>query len=98
MSLGGLSNCEQQISNSFATSYDQVLEHLRAQEVAHTDQTGWPRGNRAKGWWWAPCCTTAAAFMVHAKRGQAAARELLDLFPGVLVSDRWGGYNLFNGL
>ena len=98
MSLGGLSNCEQQIGNSLATAYDQVLEHLRQQKVAHADETGWPRGNRVKGWLWTLCCTTAAVFMVHAKRGQVAARELLDQFSGVLVSDRWGGYNFFNGL
>ena len=98
MSLGGLSNCEEQIGNSLAVPYDQVIEHLREQEVAHADETGWPRGNRAKGWLWALCGATAAAFMVHANRGQAAARKLLDQFSGVLVSDRWGGYNFFAGL
>lgn len=98
ISLGGLSNCEEQISNSLAAPYDEVIEHLRGQEVAHADETGWRRGNRAKGWLWTLCCTTAAAFMVHAKRGQEAARQLLGQFPGVLVSDRWGGYNFFGGL
>jgi len=98
MSLGGLSNCEEQISHAFAAPYDQVLEHIRQQTVAHADETGWPRGNRDKGWLWTLCCTTAAAFMVHAKRGQTAARQLLDQFSGVLVTDRWGGYNFFTGL
>ena len=36
--------------------------------------------------------------MVHAKRGQFAARELLEQFSGVLVTDRWVGYNFFTGL
>jgi len=98
MSLGGLSNCEERIGHSLAAPYDEVIEHIREQEVAHADETGWPRGNRAKGWLWALCCTTAAAFMVHSDRGQAAARKLLDQFSGVLVSDRWGGYNFFTGL
>lgn len=98
ISLGGLSNCEEQIANSLADPYDQVIEHLREQKVAHADETGWPRGNRVKGWLWALCSVSAAAFMVHAKRGQTAARKLLDQFSGVLVTDRWGGYNFFAGL
>ena len=36
--------------------------------------------------------------MVHAKRSQTAARQLLDQFAGVLVTDRWGRYNFFTGL
>jgi transposase len=98
MSLGGLSNCEDRIAHSLAVPCDEVIEHIRKQDVAHADETGWRRGNRSKGWLWTICCTTAAAFMVHAKRGQVAARTLLDQFSGVLVSDRWGGYNFFDGL
>ena len=98
MSLGGLSNCEDRIAHSLAVPCDEVIEHIREQDVAHADETGWRRGNRQKGWLWAICCTTAAAFMVHAKRGQVAARKLIDQFSGVLVSDRWGGYNFFDGL
>ncbi|MFQ5633123.1 MAG: IS66 family transposase [bacterium] len=98
MSLGGLSNCEERIANSLAVPYDEASEHIREQQVAHADETGWRRGNRAKGWLWTLCSSTAAVFMVHAKRGQEAARKLLDNFFGVLVSDRWGGYNFFKGL
>jgi len=36
--------------------------------------------------------------MIHAERGQKAARKLLGAFRGVLVSDRWGGYNFFWGV
>jgi transposase len=36
--------------------------------------------------------------MVHAERGQKAARRLLGGFCGTLVSDRWGGYNFFSGV
>jgi transposase len=98
MSLGGLSNCEEQITHALADPYDEVIEHIREQKVAHADETGWPRGNRDKGWLWTLCSVSAAAFMVHAKRGQTAACKLLEQFTGVLVTDRWGGYNFFNGL
>lgn len=97
MSLGGLSNCENRISQSLAAPYEEVLNHVHQQEVVHADETGWPRGNRVKGWLWALCSLTSAAFMVHAKRSQDAAKELLGDFYKILVTDRWGGYNFFAG-
>jgi len=98
MSLGGLSNCEAQLADALEHPYNETIEHIRKQDVAHADETGWRRGNRQKGWLWALCCAGAAAFMVHAKRGQQAANKLLGMFSGVLVSDRWGGYNFFSGI
>jgi transposase len=95
MSLGGLTNCEAKISEALADTYDEVCGHLQSQEVAHADETGWSRGNNQKGWLWTLCCGTAAVFMIHASRGQAAARKLIDAFAGTLVTDRWGGYNFF---
>jgi transposase len=98
MSLGGLSNCEAQLVSALEHPYNETIEHVREQDVTHADETGWRRGNRQRGWLWALCCSGAAVFMVHAERGQSAARKLLGAFCGVLVSDRWGGYNFFWGV
>lgn len=98
MSLGGLSNCEAQLIEALEQPYNEVAQHVREQQVAHADETGWPRGNRQKGWLWTLCCGTAAFFMVHAHRGQDAAQKLLGTFAGVLNCDRWSGYNSFGGL
>jgi len=98
MSLGGLSNCEAQLTDALEHPYNEAIKHIRKQDVAHADETGWRRGNRQRGWLWALCCVGAAAFIVHAKRGQQAASKLLGMFSGVLVSDRWGGYNFFSGI
>jgi len=98
MSLGGLSNCEAQLADALEQPYNETIEHVREQDVAHADETGWRRGNRQRGWLWTLCCAGAAVFMVHAKRGQKAARKLLGAFCGTLVSDRWGGYNFFCGV
>ena len=97
MSLGGLSNSESQVTDALEHPSDQTLEHVRGQDSAHADETGWPRGNRKRGWLWSLCCSIAAAFMVDAQRGQKAAKKLLGGFSGTLVSDRWGGYNFFCG-
>ena len=98
MSLGGLSNCEAQLAEALEQPYNETLEHVRSQAVAYADETGWPRDSRRKGWLWALVSTGAAVFMVHALRGQQAAKKLLGAFCGALVSDRWGGYNFFRGI
>jgi len=98
MSLGGLSNCEAQLADALELPYNETIEHIRGQAIAHADETGWRRGNRQRGWLWALCYAGAAAFMVHARRGQQAARQLLGKFSGALVSDRWSGYNVFGGI
>jgi transposase len=98
MSLGGLSNCEAQLAEALEQPYNEVAQHIRAQQTAHADETGWPIGNRQKGWLWTLCCRTAAFFMVHAHRGQDAAKKLLESFAGILNCDRWSGYNCFAGL
>jgi transposase len=98
MSLGALSNCEAQLAEVLEQPYNETLEYVRGQAVAYADETGWPKGNRQKGWLWTLVSGGAAVFMVHAQRGQEAARKLLGAFCGVLVSDRWGGYNFFCGI
>jgi transposase len=98
MSLGGLSACEAKIAEALAQPYQETLEYIRARPTAHADETGWPRGNRLRGWLWTLCCTTAAVFMVQAGRGQTEAKNLLSHFLGVLNSDRYSAYNPFTGL
>jgi transposase len=95
MSLGGLSNCEAQLTDVLEQPYNEAGEHVREQDVGHADETGWPRGNKQKGWLWTFCCATAAFFMVHANRSQKAARKLMGGFAGKLVSDRYNAYNFY---
>jgi len=98
MSLGGLVACEEQLTEVLEQPHQEVMEHIQSQETAHADETGWPRGNRQKGWLWTLCCTSAAVFVIQAGRGQAAAKKLLGAFVGILHCDRWSGYNCFGGL
>ena len=98
MSLGGLSQCEAQLAEALQAPHQEMVAHLQNEAVAHADETGWRRGNRQKGWLWALCSAGAAVFMIQAGRGQEAARKLLGTFAGVLISDRWSGYNCFAGL
>ena len=95
MSLGGLSNCEGQLTDILKQPHNEAADHTREQNIANADETGWPRGNRQKGWLWALGCTTAAFFMVHANRSQQAARTLIGDFKGKLITDRYNAYNFY---
>ena len=97
ISLGSISACEAAVSAALAQPVHEAWEAAQSAELLHADETGWREAN-AKAWLWVAVTSAATVFMIHAKRGQVAARELLGAFGGVLVSDRWGGYNFYHGL
>lgn len=96
ISLGSICVCEAAVSEALAEPVKQARGHVQSAEVLHADETGWREANN-KAWLWVAATGTVTVFMIHAKRGQVAARELLGAFCGVLVSDRWGGYNFNAG-
>lgn len=98
ISLGGLSNCEGLLARTLEGPYAEVADFVRRQEIAHADETGWPRGNQERGWLWMCGCTAAAFFMVQASRSQRAARALLGAFSGILITDRFNAYRFFAAL
>lgn len=95
MSLGGLSNCEAKIADAIEKPCQDTVDYVRQQDIAHADETGWPRGNREKGWLWTLVCATAAIFMVHPNRSKKAARELIGNFTGKFVTDRYNAYDFY---
>lgn len=97
ISLGSISACEAAVSAALAQPVHEACEAAQSADVLHADETGW-REDNTKAWLWVAVTSVATVFMIHAKRGQIAARELLGAFCGVLVSDRWGGYNFYKGL
>lgn len=97
MSLGGLSSCEEEASESLAVPVAEVREAVLSSPVVHADETSFRLGNRRKGWLWVAVGCGLAYFILHAKRGIEGAKTLLGRFRGVLVSDRWKGYNRHRG-
>jgi transposase len=98
ISLGGLSNCEEQISSSLIAPYNEIKDHIHKEDSANADETSWKLNNKTKGWLWLLCCKTAALFIVQARRTQQMAKNLLGCFKGVLTTDRYGSYNFFKGV
>jgi transposase len=91
LSLGSVSNAEQAISEAIARPVDQAKDHVCQAAAVNADETSW-RERRGKAWLWVAATSSVAVFLIHAKRGAVAARELLRTFNGVLTTDRWSAY------
>lgn len=98
ISSGGLSNCEKKISEALKSPYEKAVQEAQNQDIGHADETGWRCGNKDKGWLWSLWTRTAAVFMVAKSRSTEEAERLLGDFAGILVTDRYGAYNFFEGI
>jgi len=93
VSLGSISNLEQDTSEAIADPVKEALAHIQQQPVVHADETGWTEAKK-KAWLWAAIAGNVAVFLIRRSRGTDVAKELLGhLFSGILNSDRWGAYN-----
>lgn len=91
-SLGAVSQAQKPVSGWLQPIYAQIGEAVRQACVAHADETTHYRGGERR-WLWTLSSAQAVYFLTHYSRGKGAARELLQDFDGILVSDRHGGYN-----
>ena len=93
VSLGTVSNTEARVSEALEEPVEELKDHVKDQPVVGADETGWKQAGK-KAWMWVATTATACVFLIRESRGGEVAKELLgELFSGILVSDRWGGYN-----
>lgn len=92
LSSGSIIACEQAVSAALEAPVKEAHEYVQRQPVGHADETGWRQGAK-RAWLWVAATPLVTVFLIHASRGAIAARELLGVFAGVLVSDRWSAYN-----
>lgn len=96
ISLGAISELEEQTCAALEASTEQAASYIAAQSTAHADETGWFQRNR-RAWLWVVATSSMARFLVHPRRAAAVAKELLKDFVGVLVSDQYSGYSFIAG-
>jgi transposase len=95
MSLGTIPQLEQATVQAVAAPVADAQAYVRAQAVAHLDETGWREG-RARAWLWVAVTTWVTVFLVRLSRGAKVAEELLgERFCGILVTDRWSAYTWY---
>lgn len=97
LSLGSVSNLEQEISAALAAPDKEARVEARKAEVANLDETGWFQGaadGRARrAWLWVGVTALVTVFKIAFSRGDDVAKEMLGKnYAGLLGSDRWSGY------
>ena len=98
ISLGSVSNLEQEMSAALAAPTDEAGAHVPKQPVADLDETGWFEGRKngrsKRAWLWVAVTAFVTVFRISPSRGADVAKEILgDTFAGFLVTDRWCAYN-----
>ena len=95
MGLGTIANVEHATVQALAAPVAEAQTHVRAQAIAHLDETGWREG-RARAWLWVAVTAWVTVFVVRLSRGAKVAQELLgERFCGTLVTDRWSAYTWY---
>jgi transposase len=97
LSLGSVSNLEQEMSESLAAPVEEVAAHVKKQDVANADETGWfegrSNGRAGRAWLWVVTTVFVTLFRVARSRGADVAKEMLGAdFAGFLGTDRWSAY------
>jgi hypothetical protein len=78
--------------------YDALLDKVRGSPVVHGDETGY-RENGRNGYLWSFSTPRVRYFAYNYSRAGAVVKEVLgDKFVGALVSDFYGGYNIYEGV
>ncbi len=95
MSLGTIANLEQTMVKTLVEPVAQARAYVQTQATLSLDETGWRQGQQ-RAWLWVAVSTWVTVFVVRLSRGGQVARDLLgETFDGILVSDRWSGYNWY---
>lgn len=90
---GGLSQALARVAGKLESSYQALIQQLRAANVVHSDETSWWVGGPGHWLWvFTNACTTV--YVVAASRGRQVVHQVLGAgYPGVLVSDCLSTYD-----
>jgi transposase len=91
VSTGSVDAICQHASDALAGPYERLRDWVFGQAALHVDETGWRTAGDSRALW---AATTAGASLFeiaeHCNREQFD--ELIGAFSGIIVSDRWPGY------
>ena len=98
---GSIAGILQRVSAALETVTTEAHQAGQQQPVVYVDETGAPTGNadgnnpeKSRGWLWVMVTPVVTVFLQTLTRSASAAIELLGHgFAGVVVSDRYSGYN-----
>jgi hypothetical protein len=95
MSVGTVSQSEKTTTEVLAKPVADARGYVKEQSVAHLDGTSWREAGQ-RAWLWVAVTSLVTVFVVRLSRSGRVARELLgETFSGILVTDRYSGYNWY---
>lgn len=94
LSMGCIYKKQRLVSDALHDPVINLLNQVKASKSAHMDETG-HRRDGVNQWLWGMMSETAAFFSVEASRGKKVIDSLMGDFNGIIVSDRYAGYNYF---
>lgn len=94
LSMGCIYKKQRLVSDALKEPVADLLNQVKASHSAHMDETG-HRRDGVNQWLWGMMSESAAFFSVEPSRGKKVIGSLMGDFDGILVSDRYAGYNYF---
>ena len=87
-----------EVSESLAAPVAEAEKAVQDADYAHADETGWYEGkvdgHAKRAWLWVVVTAWVTVFRISHSRGSDVAKGLLgEGFSGILITDRWCGYN-----
>jgi transposase len=93
LSLGTISNVENEVSKSLEAGVEEIREAVKQKDIVHADETSHKEAGK-KQWMWVAVTRFLSVFIIRPTRATVSAKELLgELFSGFLVTDRFSSYN-----
>jgi transposase len=91
LSTGAVDAICQRASDALAGPHAQLHDWVLDQHAVHVDETGWRTAGDSRALW---TLTSAGAslFQIAEHCNREQFRELVGPYPGIIVSDRWSGY------
>ena len=100
LSLGMLPKLGAEMAEALAAPTAEAEAHVREQDNANADESGWYQGKQngrhRRAWIWTFATALVVVFRITFSRGGEVAKSVLGDFTGFLGTDRWGGYNWYD--
>lgn len=98
ISLGEISEVLHRVADRGKEAYNGLLREIRGSPVVNADETGW-REDGVNGYIWSFSTKNVRYLLRDKSRASAVVTQTLgDEFSGVLVSDFYGAYNVYEGV
>jgi transposase len=96
ISLGGLCNIHKLAGRILHEPYEEIRSEVLQSPNVNGDESGWYLKHK-RCWIWIGATPKATFFKIDPSRSQEAFKRIFSGFKNTLTTDRYGGYNCYDG-